>query len=198
MRPLTERQKEVLKAIEEHMTKTGEPPTIKELCRKLKIKWTQGVARHLKALDKKGYIKKSHRARGIEIISFQGIRPVPVVSKIITGKPILAQKNIEGTIAMDEKIIPCKNTFFLKAKGNSMKNAGINDGDYVLIRQHVEVKEKDIVAVLIGDETTIKYFYPKENEIINPKSKSIIFKNKGENEKEFSILGKVVAVLRVM
>jgi len=103
---------------------------------------------------------------------------------------------------MDEKIIPCKNTFFLKVKGKSMKNAGINNGDYVLIRQYVEVKERDIVAVLVGDEATIKYFYPKENEITlkpaNPRFKPIIFKNEEENEKEFKILGKVIAVLRVV
>jgi len=184
------------------MTKMGRPPSIQELCQKLKIKSTYGVAKHLQALDKKGYIKKSHRARGIQITDFQGIRPVPVVGEITAGKPILAEENMQGTIAMDEKIIRCENTFFLKVKGTSMKNAGINNGDYVLIRQHVEVKEKDIVAVLIGNKATIKYFYPKENEITlkpaNPRFKPIIFKNEEENEKEFKILGKVIAVLRVM
>ena len=202
MQLLTDRQRKVLETIKEYITKTGRSPTIPELCKKLKIKWTQGVAKHLQALDKKGYIKKNHRARGIQITDFQEIRPVPVIGEITASKPILAEENIQGTIAMDEKIIPCKNTFFLKVKGKSMKKAGINNGDYVLIRQYIEVKEKDIVAVLIGEEATIKYFYPKENEITlkpaNPRFKPIIFKNGQENEKEFKILGKVIAVLRLM
>lgn len=202
MRPLTGRQRKVLDTIKEYITKTGQSPTIPELCKKLKIKWTQGVAGHLQALDKKGYIKKTHRARGIQIVDFQGIRPVPVVAEITAGKPILAEENIEGTIAMDQKIIPCENTFFLKVKGNSMKNAGINAGDYVLVRQQPLAEEKDIVAVLIENEATIKYFYPEENKITfkpaNPEFEPMTFKNEEENEKEFRILGKVIAVLRVI
>ncbi len=179
MHSLTDCQKKVLETIKEYMTKTGHPPTIPELCQKFKIKWTQGVGKHLQALHQKGHIKKTHQARGIETVDFRGIRPVPVVGEITAGKPILAEENIKGTIAIDEKIIPCRDTFFLKVEGNSMRDAGIYNGDYGLIRQQPLAEEKEIVAVLIENEATIKYFYPEKNKITfksaNPRFKPIIF-----------------------
>jgi len=195
---LTPRQREVLEFLKEYISERGYPPTLREVAQNLGIKWTKGIEKHLQALEKKGYIKRSSGARSIEILGFSRGRSIPVVGSIAGGKPILAEENIEKTLTLDEDLVPGEGAFFLKVEGESMNQAGILDGDYVLVRPQLLAEKGEIVAVLIGDEATVKYFFPEKSRVVlrpaNPDFESLVL---DEND-EFKILGKVTVVLRVV
>lgn len=195
---LTPRQREVLEFLKEYISERGYPPTLREIARELGIKWTKGIEKHLQALEKKGYIKRFPGARSIEILGFSRGRSIPVVGSIAGGKPILAEENIEKTLTLDEDLVPGEGAFFLKVEGESMNQAGILDGDYVLVRPQLLAEKGEIVAALIGDEATVKYFFPEKSRVVlraaNPDFESLVL---DEND-EFKILGKVAVVLRVV
>ncbi len=195
---LTERQRKILQFLKEYTSRSGYPPTLREIARNFRIKWTQGIEKHLGALERKGYIKRSSRARGIEILGFSQGRSIPVVGTIAGGKPILAEENIEKTFALSEDLISGEDSYFLKVEGESMNQAGILGGDYVLVRPQANAERGEIVAVLINNEATIKYFFPERNKVIlksaNPAFEPIVLREKDE----FAILGKVTLVLRVI
>lgn len=195
---LTPRQREVLEFLKEYISERGYPPTLREIARELGIKWTKGIEKHLQALEKKGYIKRFPGARSIEILGFSRGRSIPVVGSIAGGKPIVAEENIEKTLTLDEDLVPGEGAFFLKVEGESMNQAGILDGDYVLVRPEPTAEKGEIVAALIGDEATVKYFFPEKSRVVlraaNPDFESLVL---DEND-EFKILGKVAVVLRVV
>ena len=195
---LTPRQRQVLEFLKEYISERGYPPTLREVARNLEIKWTKGIESHLQALEKKGYIKRSSGARSIEILGFSRGRSIPVVGTIAGGRPILAEENIERTLTLDEDLVPGEDAYFLKVEGESMNQAGILDGDYVLVRPQLLAEKGEIVAALIGDEATVKYFFPEKNRVMlkpaNPDFESLVL---DEND-EFRILGKVTVVLRVV
>jgi repressor LexA len=155
------------------------------------------VEKHFQALEKKGYIKRSSGARTLEIEGFSRGRSVPVIGTIAAGKPILAEENIERTLTLDKDLAPWKDTYLLKVEGDSMKEAGILDGDYVLVRPQPTAEKGEIVAALIQDDATVKYFSSEGNRIVlrsaNPDFEDIIL----NGDDEFKILGKVMLVLRV-
>ena len=194
---LTERQREVLDFLKEHVSEKGYPPTMREVAQKLGVKWTKGVEKHFQALEKKGYIKRSSGARTLEIEGFSRGRNVPVIGTIAAGKPILAEENIERTLTLDKDLAPWKDTYLLKVEGDSMKEAGILDGDYILVRPQPTAEKGEIVAALIQDDATVKYFSLKRGRIVlrsaNPDFEDIIL----NGDDEFKILGKVMLVLRV-
>jgi repressor LexA len=195
---LTERQREVLEFLKEYISERGYPPTLREVARELGIKWTKGIEKHLQALEKKGYIKRFPGARSIEILGFSRGRSIPVVGSIAGGKPILAEENIEKTLTLDEDLAAGEGAFFLKVEGKSMNQAGILDGDYVLVRPQPTAEKGEIVAALIGDEATVKYFLPEKNRVVlRPASPDFDPLVLDEND-EFKILGKVTVVLRVV
>ncbi len=194
---LTERQRQVLDFLKEHVSEKGYPPTVREVAQNLGVKWTKGVEKHFQALEKKGYIKRSSGARTLEIEGFSRGRNVPVIGTIAAGKPILAEENIERTLTLDKDLAPWKDTYLLKVEGDSMKEAGILDGDYVLVRPQPTAEKGEIVAALIQDDATVKYFSSEGNRIVlrsaNPDFEDIIL----NGDDEFKILGKVMLVLRV-
>lgn len=196
---LTERQKRVLQFLKEYIDRRGYPPTLREIAQSLSVKWTRGIEKHLQALEKKGYIKRFPGARRIEILGFARSRSVPVVGSIAGGKPILAEENIEKTFALSKELVSGEDVYFLKVEGESMNQAGILDGDYVLVKPQVSAEKGEIVAALIGDEATVKYFFPGKNRVIlkpaNPDFRPLVLH---EENDEFKILGKVVVVLRIL
>ncbi|MCK4926336.1 repressor LexA [Candidatus Aerophobetes bacterium] len=133
----------------------------------------------------------------MEIEGFSRGRSVPVIGTIAAGKPILAEENIERTLTLDKDLAPWKDTYLLKVEGDSMKEAGILDGDYVLVRPQPTAEKREIVAALIQDDATVKYFSSEGNRIVlrsaNPDFEDIIL----NGDDEFKILGKVMLVLRV-
>ena len=196
---LTERQRKILQFLKRYVSRRGYPPTLREIAQNFRIKWTQGIEKHLRALEKKGYIKRSSGARSIEIMEFSQGRSIPVVGTIAGGKPILAEENIEKTFALSKDLLSGKDNYFLKVQGDSMSKAGILDDDYVLVRPQSMAEKGEIVAASIGDEATVKYFFPEKNRVVlkpaNSDFKPLVL---NEGSDDFKILGKVILVLRIL
>jgi repressor LexA len=200
MKELTQRQKEVLDFISGMMEKKGFPPTIREIGQKFKITSTNGVRAILSALSAKGYIhRRPLISRGIELLKV--VRPdlvyVPLVGRISAGLPVLAVENIEGSIGIDKILFPGDGIFFLKVVGDSMRDAGILNGDYVLAHQQKTAEKGEIVIAIIGNEATVKRFFQEKNKVrlepANPEYGPIIVEKKTP---DFFIAGKVIGLLR--
>ena len=207
---LTQRQKEILEFIISHIEQYGYPPSIPEIQEKFSFKSPNAVSDHLEALERKGYItRRPHKSRGIEVLiqsksekndSFNGgnVAEVPIIGRVSAGTPILAEENLEGTLFVDRSLVRNpKGVFVLRVQGESMVNAGILDGDFVLVRQQPIAEQGEIVVVLIEDEATVKRFYKDKNKIrLQPENdtiKPIVVDSKGGSVR---ILGKVVGVVR--
>lgn len=196
---LTERQRKILQFLKRYVSRRGYPPTLREIAQNFRIKWTQGIEKHLRALQKKGYIKRSSGARSIEIMGFSQGRSIPVVGTIAGGKPILAEENIEKTFALSKDLLSGKDNYFLKVQGDSMRGAGILDGDYVLVRPQSMAEKGEVVAASIGDEATVKYFFPEKNRVVlKPANSDFEPLVLNEGSDDFKILGKVTLLLRIL
>ena len=204
---LTNRQHTVLESIRAWIRERGYPPTIRELGKILGIKSLRGVTTHLDAIAKKGFLKREPRARSISLMDimapFDQALWVPIVGRIRAGAPTLAQEHVEGHLVVDGSwISKAKNAdgqpqhFALKVKGDSMVNAGIYEGDFVIVRQQPSVVNGEIAVALLGDEATVKRFYKEEEHVRlqpeHPTMEPIIV----TKQQPLSVLGKVVAVFR--
>jgi len=199
MQKLTQKQKQVLNFIYEYSEHFGYPPSIRELARKMKVKWTRGIEVHLQALERKGYLKRGMGiSRGIKLTDFSFGRGIPIVGRIAAGMPVLAEENIEGSLMLDPMLAKGGRTFLLRVSGMSMKNAGILDGDLVLVKQQPTAEDGDIVAALVNDEATVKRFKTDEDRVLLiPENEAFPVITVTEEDR-FMILGKVVAALRIM
>ena len=198
---ITKRQETVLAFIKEHARKRGYPPTMREIAAYLKITSLKAVERHLTALEKKGYIRRTGGiSRAIEVIGrflLPNVRQVPVVGTVRAGGPDLAVEDIEGTIALDSSYARGDNAFFLRVKGDSMIEAHIQDGDLALVQPKPTAKNGEIVVALIGDEATLKIFYKERDGIrLQPANSKMKPKFVKKDEPQFSIVGKVVGIFR--
>jgi repressor LexA len=196
---LTPRQKEIYDFLLKTIREKGFAPSINEIGRRFKIASTNGVSDHLKALEKKGYIRRVGK-RALEVVNTFGksaltpMREVPVLGRVPAGKPFVSEENIEAIIAVPEDMASEK-TFALQVNGDSMIGAGIMDGDRVIVKQQATAENGDIVCAVIEGEATLKRFFKKNGTITL----------KAENEKyapitvsagEFRIAGRVVGLLR--
>lgn len=197
---LTRRQKEILEYIEKMITEAGKSPTIREIGKKFNISSTNGVRSHLEALMKKGYIKRQKLiSRGIDLArSLAGsVKRIPVVGSVPAGNPITAIENIEGELAIDTSFLPGGETFTLKVEGNSMQDAGIFDGDYVLVNRQNTANKGEIVVAIIGEEATVKRYFPDGDKIrLQPENETFEPIWVDKHSPEFSIAGKVVGLMR--
>ncbi len=200
-RPITEKQKKVLEFIKKELKAKGYPPSVREICNGVGIKSTSTAHAYLERLEKNGYIRRDPtKPRAIEILddttylSKKEIVNIPVVGQVTAGKPILAVENIEDTFPLPAHLLPNGDVFMLSVKGDSMIEAGIFDGDYVIVKQQSYADNGDIVVALIDDEATVKAFYKEKDHIRlqprNPYMAPIIVDN-------VIILGKVVGVFRI-
>ena len=197
---LTDGQKKFLSFLLRYYHDKGYPPTVSEIKEGLGIVSSMGVQRYFASLEQKGYIKRTGKARAIEFCqSLKGGQPVnlPVVGHIKAGAPHLAVEDVQGYVAVDEAFTSGEGNFLLKVEGDSMIDAHIEDGDYVVVKPQPVAENGDIVAALVDNESTVKRFYRKGKQIrlepANPAYKSIVIK---PGSSEVSIVGKVVAVLR--
>jgi len=173
MQGLTSRQREVLEAIHEIMHKKGYPPTVREIGERLGLRSTCTVQRHLEALERKRYIKRDRtKARSVEILQAPDptmipvpMVAVPVVGAVAAGQPILAAENIEEVFPLPRDVVKDDQCFMLKVEGDSMIEAGIFDGDYVVVRQQRYADDGDIVVALLEDEATVKRLRRRRNRI---------------------------------
>jgi len=188
--------------VQSFISTNGVPPTISEICAHFKFK-PSSCFDHLKALERKGYLERSSKARSIRLRNERispGIQSgisVPIVGKVKAGIPILATENIEGNVSLDPFWAKDKNVFMLRVSGKSMEGAGILDGDLALIRPQRMAEEGEIVVALINDEATLKRFRRKKGKIWlkseNPSHKSISVK-----DGSFLLVGKVIGIFRKM
>jgi repressor LexA len=204
---LTERQKEILDFISTQIERVGFPPTISEIQSHFSFNSPNAVGQHLKALVKKGWIKRHpHKSRGIEVTNTlkdkeKNIQPstiaVPLVGRISAGSPLLAEENIETTIAVDKYLVHRYGRLFaLKVHGDSMIKAGIHHGDIVIAHQQSMAENRDIIIALLGDEATVKRFERRNNLVLLLPENDTMQPRKVSEGEDFRILGKVVATLR--
>ena len=198
---ITEKQQEILDYMKTQIINRGFPPSVREICEAVNLKSTSSVHSHLESLEKNGYIRRDpSKPRAIEIVddSFNLTRReivnVPIVGTVTAGQPILAVENIESYFPIPMEYMPNVETFMLKVKGDSMVNAGIFDGDSILVQKQSHAKNGDFVVALIDDSVTVKTFYKEkdyyrlqpENDYMDP----IIVP-------EVEILGKVIGLFRM-
>jgi repressor LexA len=201
MENLSRKQEQVLEFLVNFNTEHGFPPTIRELCQHFGFKSLNTAHFHLRSLEKKGYIQV-HPGKG-RGITLPGARPLserqmPVVGRIAAGSPILALENIDDFLGIDKGFFGAETNFAVQVKGDSMVDAHIQDGDYVIIKIQDQAEKGDIVAALIDDEVTLKYFYRTKTQVrlesANPKYPPMIFK-KGD-VRSVRILGIMVGLVR--
>ena len=199
---ITSKQKEILEYIKETILKKGYPPTVREICEAVRLKSTSSVHSHLETLERNGYIRRDPtKPRAMEILddtfglTRREMVQVPMIGTVAAGLPILAEENIEEYFPIPAELLPNSQTFMLRIKGNSMINAGIFEGDRVIVEQTPTAENGDIVVALIDDSATVKRLYKEgdhyrlqpENDTMEP----IIVSN-------LNVLGKVIALFRMM
>lgn len=208
---LTDRQREILNFIKNFIEINGFPPTLREIASAFNLVSTFGVKRHLDALKKKGFLSiESFASRAISIKKTETelqnnlnsnnsnkIISIPIIGRVAAGSPILAEENFDGSIALDSSFLnKSKKCFALRVTGDSMINAGIFEGDLVIVNPDEKVSNNDIVVAQVDDEITVKNFEKKSNQILlipqNDKYKPIKITAKNN----FSLVGKVIGVLR--
>ncbi len=197
---ISPKQKEILEYIKSQILERGFPPAVRDICEAVHLKSTSSVHSHLETLEKNGYIRRDPtKPRAIEILddSFNFMRREmvngPIIGRVAAGEPILAEQNIENYFPIPMEYMPNSQTFILKVKGESMINAGILDGDFVLVEQRATARNGEMVVALIEDGATVKTFYKEdgyirlqpENDTMDP----IIVT-------DLQILGKVIGIFR--
>ena len=202
---LTDRQQSIYNFIAGIINGRGAPPTIREIMDEFHISSTNGVRTTLAALEKKGHIRRHPRlSRGIELVDYEEretlseTRQVPLIGRVAAGAPILASQNIETTLQVDSSMVPATGELFaLRVHGESMKDAGILDGDIVLARQQETAERGDIVVAIIDDEATVKRFYPEPDGVrLLPANDAFDPIVVTEGSDEFRIAGRVVSLMR--
>lgn len=217
---LTSRQKEIFNFVRSFTKERGYPPSVREIGEHFKI-YPRAVFDHLKALERKGYLKRrGSMSRGLEILVFQGdesrgsspqagsygdhlrkegrllSREVPILGKVAAGKPTLAVEHVEGTIPLPTEWVKGKEIFLLKVKGDSMSPYILPD-DHVVVRAQPSAENGDVVVTLMGEEATVKRFFKKGRKIeLKPDNERWEIIQIDEGSGEVQILGKVIGVFR--
>lgn len=216
---LTDRQKQILDYIRISIRDRGFPPSVREIGDAIGLKSSSSVHSHLTALEKKGYLKRdSSSARALTVNEdllddelsvhadaviaeepvdevFRNVIPLPLVGRVAAGSPILAEQNIEETMGLPKQIVGDTNSFLLTVSGESMIEAGILDGDIVVVTEQNTARNGEIVVALIDDEATVKTFYKEDGRIrLQPENSSMepIYTT------DALILGKVTALFRTI
>ena len=200
--PLTDRQRQIYEFIRDRIHEDSCPPTMREIGERFGIRSTNGVHNALVVLEKKGYIHKTpYLSRAIELTGQvpASVETVPILGRVAAGLPLLAVENVDGHIAVDRSFLPSGEVFSLRVTGESMRDEGIKGGDMVLVRRQDVANKGDIVVAIIGEEATVKKFYPERNRVrlepANPDFGPIIVDKKAPG---FFIAGVVVGLLRRM
>ena len=198
---ISAKQKEILEYIKQEILNKGYPPAVREICEAVHLKSTSSVHSHLETLEKNGYIRRDPtKPRAIEIIddnfnlTRREVVNVPIIGQVAAGQPLLAVENIENYFPIPTEFMPNAETFMLKVKGDSMINAGIFNGDKILVQKQSDAQNGDIVVALVDDSATVKTFYKEDGHFrLQPENDTMdpIIVN------ECSILGKVFGVFRM-
>jgi repressor LexA len=199
---LTPRQREILDFVREFVLESGYPPSVREIGHHFRI-YPRAAFDHLKALERKGYVRRRQTtSRGIEILDFPGkgpgvsVRQVPVLGRVVAGKPTLAVEHIEDVAPMARDWAEGEEVFLLRVKGESM-SPYILPGDYVLVRCQPSADNGDVVVALIDDEATVKRFFLKGEELLlKPDNGAWETVTVRKGDRGFQVLGKVIGIFR--
>jgi len=197
---MNDRARQILDFLQRFGREHGYPPTIREIGVAFDITSTNGVRYYLQMLERAGHLKRSSKlSRGIELRApARPLLGIPLLGRVAAGQPILAEENFEGRIATEELFGDPSGMFALRVRGDSMIDAGIHSGDYVVVRQQETASAGQIIVALVDDEATVKYYQPRRERIelvaANTHYKPIVV----ERGKDFRILGVVKGVLRVV
>lgn len=199
---ISAKQSEILEYIKSHILEKGYPPAVREICAAVHLKSTSSVHSHLETLEKNGYIRRDPtKPRAIEIVDEdfnlqrREMRNIPLLGNVAAGQPLFAEQNIQSYFPMLADDLPSGNLFMLNVRGESMINAGIYDGDRIIVQQTTTAKDGDIVVALVEDSATVKTYYKEEGRYrLQPENDSMepIYVN------EVLILGKVIGLFRFM
>lgn len=201
---ITPKQQEILDFLKKEILMKGYPPAVREICEAVHLKSTSSVHSHLETLEKNGYIRRDPtKPRAIEIMddSFNYLRTeteiasIPVIGTVAAGQPLLAVENITDYFPFPANLLPNKETFILRVKGDSMINMGILDGDYIIVEQTNTAQNGDVIVALVDDSATVKRFYAEDGH----------FRLQPENDfmepiivDHVEILGKVIRLIRTL
>lgn len=198
---LSPKQEQILNCIKQSLKEKGYPPSVRELCLAVGLSSTSTVHSHLNSLEKKGFIRRDpSKPRTIEVLDEEvnwlsdHVTAVPVVGKVTAGVPILAVENIEDYFPLPKQMTRHEDTFMLNVKGNSMINAGIFDGDQIIVRKQDSANNGDIVVALLEDEVTVKRFFKESDHVrLQPENDAMspIYCT------DVKILGKVLGLIRM-
>ena len=199
---ISSKQREILEYIKQEILNKGYPPAVREICEAVHLKSTSSVHSHLETLEKNGYIRRDPtKPRAIEIIddnfnlTRREVVNVPIIGQVAAGQPLLAVENIENYFPIPTEFMPNAETFMLKVKGDSMINAGIFNGDKILLQKQSDAQNGDFVVAIVDDSSTVKTFYKEDGHFrLQPENDTMdpIIVN------ECSILGKVFGIMRFL
>ena len=199
---ISSKQREILEYIKQEILNKGYPPAVREICDAVHLKSTSSVHSHLETLEKNGYIRRDPtKPRAIVIIddnfnlTRREVVNVPIIGQVAAGQPLLAVENIENYFPIPTEFMPNAETFMLMVKGDSMINAGIFNGDKILVQKQSDAQNGDIVVALVDDSATVKTFYKEDGHFrLQPENDTMdpIIVN------ECSILGKVFGIMRFL
>lgn len=223
MQGLTQRQQMVLDFIRQSIHDRGYPPTLREIGARMGIRSTNGVNDHLRALERKGYLTREDmksralRPTGLDVRALgealgndgahsaelvandDDLLEIPVVGRVAAGLPLLAEEHVIDTVRIDRTLVKGgREVFGLKVHGDSMIDAGILSGDYIFVKKQLTASRGEIVVALIGDEATVKYYYPEKDHVrFQPANKNMApIYVRSQDFKPTMLLGVVVGVYR--
>ena len=198
---ITKKQTQILEYIKSQILNKGYPPSVRDICTAVNLKSTSSVHAHLETLEKNGYIRRDPtKPRAIEIIddnfnlTRREVVNVPLIGQVAAGQPLLAVENITGYFPIPAEFIPKEEVFMLNVKGESMVNAGIYDGDQIIVKQQSTASNGEIVVALVDDSATVKRFY-KENGHIRLQPENDFMEPIIVDSCE--IIGKVIGLIRI-
>ena len=205
--PLTERQRDILQMINEHVTEHGYPPSVREIGDAVGLKSTSSVHAHLETLEDRGYLRRDpSKPRAMEIgrdpltalfIRPEASQPVPLVGDIAAGGPILAQENVESVYNLPRDLVGEGRLFMVRVRGESMIDAGILEGDMVVVREQPNVEQGEMCAALIEGEATVKFFRrTSDGQVFLDPANESFEPIPVHSDQDATIMGKVVTVLR--
>lgn len=198
MRDASEKKMQILDFIRREIDDKGYPPSVREICLAVGLKSTSTVHAHLNRLEEEGYIRRdATKPRALELTDTATVRgrSVPLVGRVTAGMPILAQQNIEEYYMLPQNLVGSDEVFILSVQGESMIEAGILDGDFVIVRRQSHAENGDIVVAMINDEATVKrIFYEKTRVRLQPENSAM----QPIYARDVTVLGRVIALFRQM
>jgi repressor LexA len=199
---LTKRQQEIVDYIKRYSAKHGYPPTVRDIGKAVGLASSSTVHAHLANLEKVGLLRRDpSKPRAIELLdravdsvrNIVGQRGLPLVGQVAAGQPVLAEENIEDYIQVPDAVGGEAGEYILRVRGESMKNAGILEGDFVVVRPQDTATDGEIVVALVGEEATVKRFYRESDHVrLQPENEAM----EPIRSKEVRVLGKVVGLMR--